>query len=143
KFIQRSIHIGSLVIEDNLKSRLIENFQSIVTCDGVIETPNRIAEEETDAIERLNVGTEIQKLSDIDDQFRRAFEEEDQSIYTLASHTNSELQEIYFFSPISGIVSSPYNLKGGHFGVDIVSKKNEPIKCVADGTVIMSDWTQE
>ena len=25
----------------------------------------------------------------------------------------------------------------------MVSKKNEPVKCVADGTVIFSDWTQE
>src|SRR5690606_4605683 len=54
-----------------------------------------------------------------------------------------ELQETYFFSPLSGIVSSPYNPKSEHFGVDVVAKKNEPVKCVSDGTVILSDWNQE
>ena len=143
KLIQLSMQIDSLTHEVDRKSQFIENFQAIVAGDGVIETPNRIVEEETGALEQLNVDTEITNLSDIDNQFRRSFEEEDQAIYTLTSRTNSELQEVYFFSPISGIVSSPYNLKNGHFGVDIVSKKNEPIKCVADGTVIMSDWAQE
>ncbi|MDH5474456.1 MAG: M23 family metallopeptidase, partial [Cyclobacteriaceae bacterium] len=31
----------------------------------------------------------------------------------------------------------------GHFGVDVVAKKNEPVKAVADGTVIFASWTQD
>ena len=61
----------------------------------------------------------------------------------LDSYSSGELQEFFLFSPISGIVLSPYNVKSEHYGVDVVSKKNEPVKCVADGTVILSDWTQE
>ncbi len=36
-----------------------------------------------------------------------------------------------------------YDSKKGHYGVDIVAKTNEPVKCVADGTVVMSSWTQD
>ena len=48
-----------------------------------------------------------------------------------------------FFSPLAGIISAPYDPKIAHYGVDVVSKKNEPIKSVADGTVILASWTQD
>ena len=60
-----------------------------------------------------------------------------------ASASYGDLQEIFFFSPKVGFVSAPYNVREGHFGIDIVAKKNEPVKCVADGTVIMASWTQD
>ncbi|MEM9983347.1 MAG: M23 family metallopeptidase, partial [Bacteroidota bacterium] len=42
-----------------------------------------------------------------------------------------------------GIVSEKYSSKAKHYGTDIVSKKNEPIKSVTDGTVILSSWTED
>lgn len=141
KLIELSMQIDSLVVEVDRKEQFIKNFQSILEGDGAIVPVNRT--EGSDPLEKLNVDIEVQDLKAVDHQFRKEFEEEDNFIYTIASKTSSELQEIYFFSPISGIVSSPYNAKSDHFGVDIVSKKNEPVKCVADGTVILSDWTQE
>ena len=51
-----------------------------------------------------------------------------------------ELQEMFFFDPVAGaVISSPYNAKEDHFGTDIVAKKNEPVKSIANGTVIMAD----
>ena len=47
-------------------------------------------------------------------------------------------------SPLpGGIISDRYNSKIGHYGLDIVAKKDEPVKCVSDGTVIFSSWTSE
>ena len=43
----------------------------------------------------------------------------------------------------SGVVSSNYDPSNGHFGVDYVCKKEEPIKSVFDGTVLMSSWTKD
>jgi len=61
----------------------------------------------------------------------------------LSTSTVSELQEMFLFTPISGLISRKYDLKEDHFGVDIVSKKNEPVMSVASGTVILSSWTQD
>jgi len=52
-------------------------------------------------------------------------------------------KRLFFFSPITGFVSDKYDAKRGHFGVDVVTKANEPIKSIADGTVILSSWTQD
>ena len=143
KLIELSMQIDSLVLEVDRKEKFIANFQSIVEGDGVVNEENRIAEEESEALNKLNQDIQVRNLPAIDSQFRREFEEADQIVYKLTGSRSGELQESYFFSPISGIISSPYSAKAEHFGVDVVSKKNEPIKCVADGTVILSDWTQE
>uniref|UniRef100_UPI004047EF65 M23 family metallopeptidase n=1 Tax=Roseivirga sp. TaxID=1964215 RepID=UPI004047EF65 len=56
---------------------------------------------------------------------------------------NLELRQTYLFSPISGYVSQAFDPKNEHYGIDVVSKKDEPVKCIADGTVIFSSWTQD
>ena len=41
------------------------------------------------------------------------------------------------------MVTNSFNIKENHFGVDIVAKKGESIKCVYDGVVVISNWTPE
>ncbi|MEJ7646019.1 MAG: M23 family metallopeptidase [Chryseolinea sp.] len=77
-----------------------------------------------------------------DSLFRRNYEQTDMSIISVSTKYQ-ELQETFFYSPIAGFVSDQYNVKKGHMGVDVVAKVNEPIKCIADGTVIFSSWTQD
>lgn len=51
--------------------------------------------------------------------------------------------ETFFFSPVKGVITSVFAPQFDHFGVDIVAKENEPVKAIADGTVILSAWTLE
>lgn len=53
------------------------------------------------------------------------------------------LSNFFFFTPLKGIITTSYNLKEEHFGVDIVAKENEMIKATLDGTVIFSGFTSE
>lgn len=49
----------------------------------------------------------------------------------------------YLFTPASGPISQAFNLEEKHFAVDIVLEENTPIKAIAEGTVIFSEWTAE
>jgi murein DD-endopeptidase MepM/ murein hydrolase activator NlpD len=49
------------------------------------------------------------------------------------------LRGVFFFSPVKGTVSQ--KMTKDHPGVDIVTKEDEVVKVVLDGTVIFSDWT--
>ena len=40
-------------------------------------------------------------------------------------------------------MSDSYNAKSDHLGVDIVAKQDEPVKVVAEGTVVFASWTQD
>lgn len=77
-----------------------------------------------------------------DSSFRKEFEASDLSLITLANSKSRELQQT-FFPPVSGFISDKFDPKKGHMGTDIVAKANESVKCIADGTVIFSSWTQD
>ena len=47
------------------------------------------------------------------------------------------------FPPALGAISQPFNTNESHYAVDITLKKGTPIKAIADGTVIFSEWTIE
>jgi murein DD-endopeptidase MepM/ murein hydrolase activator NlpD len=56
---------------------------------------------------------------------------------------SDRLESMFLSSPMSGAISKPFSLKDKHNGTDLVAPKNTPIKAVADGFVISSDWTLE
>jgi murein DD-endopeptidase MepM/ murein hydrolase activator NlpD len=76
---------------------------------------------------------------------------ENQGKYNLYRFENTEnvrqknlsIGKVLFFVPLKGVITNEFNPTQDHYGVDIVSKENEAIKCVLDGTVILSNWTLE
>ncbi|MDP1622943.1 MAG: M23 family metallopeptidase [Bacteroidales bacterium] len=59
------------------------------------------------------------------------------------SQKKASIGGVLFFTPLKGVITNMFNPTQKHFGVDIVSKQNEAIKVVLDGTVIISNWTLE
>jgi len=56
---------------------------------------------------------------------------------------NDDMKGVFFFTPIDGSVSRYFNLKEGHFGVDVVAPKDEAVMATLDGTVVFNTWTPE
>jgi hypothetical protein len=83
------------------------------------------------------------RISDLDSLFRREMEEGDFGIITTGLLLEEGMGEIFFFPPVTGVITAPFDVPSGHYGVDIASKTNEPIKAIADGTVILASWTQD
>ena len=138
QFVELSTKVDSLEKSVVVKDIFIKRIQYILSGDTTEEFVN---------IERdINVSQndpekefDNTKVNPIDSQFRKEFEDMDFS--ALENDVEEELP--FLFSPISGYVSQSYNLNENHLGVDIVTKANEPVKCVTDGTVIFADWTRE
>ena len=141
KLYELALKVDSLAQEVDRKDKFILSFQHILSGDtssGFEDPVSQLGEQE---IPIKAVGN--MKLAPADSQFRKEFEQTELSLITITSGKYRELQETFFFSPITGFISDRYNLKTGHFGIDIVAKTNEPVKCIADGTVLMSSWTQD
>lgn len=47
------------------------------------------------------------------------------------------------FTPVSGTITQGFNVQQKHYAVDVVAKRDTPVKAVADGMVIFSEWTAE
>jgi len=48
-----------------------------------------------------------------------------------------------FFTPLNGLVSAKYDPVIDHLATDIVSKDDQTVKSVLEGTVVLSSWTPE
>ncbi|WP_277481392.1 M23 family metallopeptidase [Catalinimonas alkaloidigena] len=143
KLIELSMAVDSLEQEVQKKQHFITSFQQVVRGDSITDNEQFYIDNSGDRV--VNASPERRnEISNVDSQFRQEFEEDGVELLTVnANSASSQLDELFFFTPITGIISSSYNPKQGHYGVDIVSKKNEPIKSVADGTVILASWTQD
>jgi murein DD-endopeptidase MepM/ murein hydrolase activator NlpD len=140
KLYELALKMDSLAVEVNQKDIFIQNFQRILSGDtssGFSDPAQALVNQQpVSAVDNL-------KLAPSDSLFRKEFEKNEFAMVSLSSVKYSELEEIFFFTPITGFISDPYDVKKGHFGIDIVAKTNEPVKCLADGMVIMASWTQD
>ena len=51
------------------------------------------------------------------------------------------LNDMFIFAPIKGIVSDTFNLREGHYGIDIVGSQNREVKSILPGRVVLSEFT--
>lgn len=74
-------------------------------------------------------------------------EMEQQDRYNLMATSESDassvssILNVFFFTPLKGIITSNYDPSTDHYGIDIVAEKDAAIKAALDGTVIFSGWT--
>ncbi len=73
-----------------------------------------------------------------DSLFREKIESEDR--FPLIDEATRSTK-IVFFAPVTGSITQQFNAEHKHFAIDIVAKTGTPVQAVADGTVILSEWT--
>ncbi len=136
-----AVKVDSLSIEVDRKDLFIQNLQRILSGDTAsgFTDPAKSLKVENEPVKSIG----DMKLAASDSQFRKDFEQSEFSLASLKANKDRDLQGVFFFTPITGFVSDKYDIKKSHYGVDVVAKTNEPVKCVADGTVVMASWTQD
>jgi murein DD-endopeptidase MepM/ murein hydrolase activator NlpD len=137
QLVQLTMELDSLSEEVRKKDQFIALFRGFLT--GETDSASIAGFKEGVNLDR-NFNIDL-TAAPIDSQFRQEFEADAQVEEIRLS--GSELVEVFLFSPITGLISRKYNLRDGHYGVDVVSKRNEPVMSVASGTVILSSWTQD
>ncbi|RUA31201.1 MAG: M23 family peptidase [Bacteroidetes bacterium] len=67
--------------------------------------------------------------------------------YDLSNAPNTSkrggISRFFFMAPIKGTISGGFNPQKQHYGVDIVGKKDAPVKACLDGMVILSTWSYD
>ena len=129
--------VDSLENQMRIKDKFITNIQKVLI--GEISGDDSILMSENN----ISINKSIDPIPAIDSQFRKDFEESELTFLAVGNPISHNLEDQYFYSPIEGMVTTEFNIRDEHYGIDIVSKSNEPVKSVADGTVIFGDWTQE
>ena len=139
--IQLSASLDSLVEEVNRKDAFIQNFKMIMS--GEDHVYHQVQDEGSLQSSEVSQIAQSEAMSPIDSQFRAQFEEVGVELSLDATAISDGMEDFYLFKPVEGIVTAEFDPSEDHLAIDIVAKQNEPVKAVADGTVIFASWTQD
>ncbi|MEI6436326.1 MAG: M23 family metallopeptidase [Bacteroidota bacterium] len=125
------------------KDRFIQNLKDIINGKDLMEDKPIVR----DTLKRYD---NIKIKRSLEDSLLR-LDVENQSKYNLykmetmetSSQKKASIGGVLFFAPLKGIVTNGFDPVQNHYGVDIVSKQNEAVKAVLNGTVLLSSWTLE
>ena len=133
--VQMTLSLDSLEQELDSRDAFIASLKKILRGDVI--TDDLTEAEQTQAIQK----NDFINTARIDSAFKAEFESGGDFLLT-GNIGTEELRDIYFFSPIRGYnITAKFDPENKHYGIDIVSNKDEPVKAIADGTVIFSSWT--
>jgi len=114
----------------------IMNIQDIISGNVKVDSVH--------SIDSLTVirAEELMERTQAEDEFRKQYEETER--YNLTTIDNApSITGLIFFRPTRGMVSSEFDLKQGHFGIDIAASPNESVLATLDGTVILATYTAD
>lgn len=131
---------------DSLETRLYENDLYINNIKQILKgedfSENNISNENP-----IGDYNNITNDKSIDDSLLR-LELENMGKYNIYYHESEDIYNVsfskgpkVFFAPITGIITNSFNPTANHFGIDIVAKRNDAVKSIDDGVVILAEWT--
>lgn len=115
-------------------AKYVENIRKIAG-GGIFEKPHRGQVDTSKKYKNLHIEPSKEDLA-----LRSAVEAQERKSLT---SRGGRLSGFFFFTPVKGIITNSFNAAEEHFGVDVVARENETIKCALEGTVIMAEWTTE
>ena len=135
--------VQNLFLTDSLITLYNQNIQYLNSVRKVLSEDISFEESQlsVEQLENQNLAAPSFTEPILEDSLLRAFVSQQDKYNPLISD-KVEINS-YLFPPALGPISQPFDLKESHFAVDIVVKENTPIKAIADGTVIFSEWTAE
>lgn len=131
--------VDSLYHEVEAKDKYLANIRRLMSGDQ-LDTTGAVQDQPILEMDRSDL--DLYKGGTATQRIRREFESiplDENSFRRIGG----AFSDTYFFPPLKGVVTSSFNSSEGHFGVDVVSAENEPVKSIAQGTVIFSTWTLE
>lgn len=136
KILTLSMSIDSLAEAIQARDQYIDNLRNVLQGRPPLQPPATKPKESNITVQ------EVRQISPEDSAFRKQFELETLS---LASRNEKQIRMSHtvLFPPLRGVLLGKFEPERRHFGIDIVARKNEPIKAIADGTVIIASWTQD
>ena len=127
-----SSKVDSLVVLLERRDLYVENLKTILNGDVPVFKKEI---KDSDIIEE-NIDLSKSKK---DSLFRIVIEKKNNGDYISISSNNT----IHFLPPLVGSFTEKYDKEKSHFGVDLVSLEGSIINSIADGVVVINNWTKE
>lgn len=143
--IQPEIYILNQKL-DSLENKIVENDHYIDNIKLILRGES--IEEDTIPEQRPTVNYQNIKNEKSEDDSLLRQELENMGKYNIYYHETDDIYDISFstgpkvyFTPLSGIITNEFNPTASHFGIDIVAKRNDAVKAIDNGVVVLAEWT--
>lgn len=138
--IKMSLMTDSLSRKIEMQNKYMTNLNNII--NGKLTAPEL---KDTSASQHLYDSIQSLQKSGEDSLLRIKIEKTDKMDIALDYDgiADNGIAGFYFFTPLQGTVTSPFDAIRKHWGVDVVAPADAVIKATLDGTVIISDYTSE
>ena len=134
--IENSFALDSISRLFQKQDRYIKSIKSALKGEVEWDSISKINDNSTPTNQSINLPeTEV-----VDSILRAEVLQEDK--YNVVGNPNGNVKFL-LYPPAKGPISQGYNPELKHFAIDVVLEKNTPIKSVAEGTVIFSEWSAE
>lgn len=126
---------------DSLQKALTQNTAYLASIKKVLTgnlDPTKLSRDSIKVSDQESIADVNLVPGEADKKLRAQVEQEDK--YNLFEKAKPKVG-LVLFAPVKGPVTEQYNPGAKHYAVDIALAKDTPIKSVANGTVILADWT--
>ncbi len=135
---RNAVRADSLLKEIERKDRFFRGIKNIITgkdFDNIASDSSKseaIPKGESVGFSRLHN----------DSLFRANYEaKEKYNLQVVPNKKTKTIDNILFYTPLRGIISTKFSIKKKHFGIDIIGKENSRVSAVLGGTVVFAGWT--
>ena len=130
--VDHAMRVDSLERAVDLQAHYLANIHSIFNGDSVAPP--------TLPVDTLSVSEESLRRSKLEDSFISEYEEKEKYNLSSLPASNTIPENIIFFRPVRGIVSSKFDPREKHFGVDIAAAPKESVLATLNGTVVFAGF---
>ncbi len=146
------LRADSLAKDANQKEIYLANIRKILN-DEVMDNETNYTNANNTADSKVDVDPSSLNPSAQDSIFRKEVEgqikyfgktinqkQSESDVSVPVAETKVSFKNMFFYTPLSGYVTNVYNPAIKHYGIDIVSAPNQPVKAVQEGYVVISEW---
>ncbi|GHT66665.1 peptidase M23 [Bacteroidia bacterium] len=133
EMIKNALTADSLETELAVQSRYLENIRAILRGD--------IKVDEVPTIDSIRDARDIDlEKSKRTSEFVKSYEEEEKYNLNGLAMASGGGGKPMFYKPVKGIVSSTFNLRERHYGIDVASTPSESVLATMKGTVVFTGF---
>lgn len=131
--------VDSLLVKLNQQEMYLEGIRQVLQGDFPEELYADTSVENNKALimERVQLQASEEEVA-----FRAQIEAEEQYNLSLFDRASEERKDnLVYFRPVKGMITDHFDADNKHYGVDIAAAKDEHISAIADGTVLLVDYS--
>lgn len=129
------------IITDSLETKVIANEKYILNLQNIFT--NKITPDEPYTKDTTKNYANIKNTKSKDDSLLRQEVQEADQYNIEANKASSGISNVLFFTPIRGKIVQKFQSEKRNYGIAMTTKKDETVKSILDGTVLLSIWTPE